>query len=224
VDGCALPLATASTLNPLAYLHAMRGERDTAEALLARAGEILREIGGIGAGVSHLEAFVRLLAGQPDRAEALLREDVTTLSAMGEGGALATSTALLAQALLAQGRPDEAGALALEAKRRAPPEDTLTQALWRGVRAHVLALDGAADDAIALAREAVAVLEPTDLLSHRGDAMLDLAAVLETCERREESERTARAAVALYGRKGNAVAAARAQSLVPDRQGGRRWQ
>ena len=99
--------------------------------------------------------------------------------------------------------------------------DSLTQALWRGARARALALDGHADEALALAREAVAVLEPTDLLSDRGDAMLDLAAVLSTCGRREDAERAARAAVALYERKGNAVAAARAQSFLHHGQGGR---
>jgi hypothetical protein len=217
----ASPVATASALNPLAYLHAIRGELQPAEALLAEARGILNELGGLGTGVSHLEAFVRLLAGQPERAEGLLREDVETLSAMSVGAALATTTALLAQAVLAQGRPGEADDLALEAGRRAAPRDTLTQALWREVRARVLMLEGNGEDALALAREAVAVLEPTDLLSHRGDAMLDLAAVLRSCDRRDESANAARAAVALYERKGNAVAAARAQALLPRREGGR---
>ena len=211
----ASPVATASVLNPLAYLLAMRGDFAGAEALLAQASVILDELGGIGAGFSHLEAFVRLLAGQPERAEALLRGDVELLSAMVEGSSLATTTALLARAVLAQGRPDEAGELAVEADRLTAPQDVLTQALWRGVRARALAHAGRHDEALALAREAVAVLEPTDLLSHRGDAMLDLAAVLSTSGQREESEHAVRSAVALYARKGNAVAAARAQQLLP---------
>ena len=59
------------------------------------------------------------------------------------------------------------------------------------------------------------MLEPTDLLCHRGDAMLDLAAVLSTCGRREEAEHAVRAAVALYERKGNAVAAAAGAAAPP---------
>ena len=211
----ASPIATASVLNPLAYLRAMRGDLEGAEALLAEAGAILDELAGLGAGISHLEAFVRLLAGQPERAEALLREDVELLSAMVEGSALATTTALLARAVLAQGRPEEAAGLAAEADRLTAPQDVLTQGLWRGARARALAHMGRHDEALALAREAVAVLEPTDLLSHRGDAMLDLAAVLSMSERREESERAVRAAVALFERKGNAVAAERAQQRLP---------
>ena len=211
----ASPVATASVLNPLAYLLAMRGDFAGAEALLAEASVILDELGGIGAGFSHLEAFVRLLAGQPERAEALLRGDVELLSAMVEGSSLATTKALLARAVLAQGRPEEAGELAVEADRLTAPQDVLTQSLWRGVRARALAQARRHDEALALARQAVAVLEPTDLLSHRGDAMLDLAAVLSTSGQREESEHAVRSAVALYARKGNAVAAARAQQLLP---------
>jgi hypothetical protein len=122
--------------------------------------------------------------------------------------------------VLAQGRVEEAGELAAEADRRAAPQDTLTQALWRGVRARALAHEGRHDEAVALARQAVAVLEPTDLLSHRGDAMLDLAAVIAAGGRREESERAARTAVAEYEQKGNVVAAARAQPFLHG-QGGR---
>jgi ATP/maltotriose-dependent transcriptional regulator MalT len=216
----ASPLATASALNPLAHLHAMRGDLDTAEALLAQAREILHDLGGLGSAVSHLEAIVRLLAGQPERAEALLRDDAELLSAMSEGAALATTTALLAQAVLAQGRAQEAGELASEADRRASLRDVQTQAIWRGVRARALALEGHGERAAALAREAVGMLEPTDLLCHRGDAMLDLAVVLGMSGHREESERAARAAVALYERKGNAVAAARVQPVLRRRQGG----
>ena len=60
------PLATASTLNPLALLHAMKGDFATSDQLLAQASELLDDLGGFGAGVSHLEAFARLLAGRPD--------------------------------------------------------------------------------------------------------------------------------------------------------------
>ena len=140
---------------------------------------------------------------------------------MSEGGALATTTALLAQAVFAQGRMDEAGELCRATDRRAAAEDIVTQTIWRGVEAKILAREGRCDEAEALAREAVALVEPTDLLSHRGDAMLDLADVLRTCGRPEESDRATRAGLALYERKGNVAAAARARSLLADRPGGR---
>ena len=55
--------------------------------------------------------------------------------------------------------------------------------MWRGVRAGVLAREGRADAADALAREAVALIERTDLLTHHGDEMLDLADVLTAARR-----------------------------------------
>jgi tetratricopeptide (TPR) repeat protein len=216
----ASPIATASTLNPLAVLHAMKGEFEIAERLLEQAGEMLHELGGIGAGVSHLETFARLLAGQPALAEARLRADVETLSSMNAEAALATTTALLAQVVYAQGRTREAGELCRMSERRAAAEDATTQVLWRGVLAKVLASGDRCEEAEALAREAVALAEPTDLLLHRGDAMLDLAEVLRTCGRTVESDHAARTAFQLYELKGNVAAAARARPLLSHRPGG----
>jgi tetratricopeptide (TPR) repeat protein len=215
------PFATASTVNPMALLHAMKGEFEIAERLLEQASEILHELGGLSSGVSHLEAFVRLLAGQPALAEVPLRADVETLLSMSGGSALATTTALLAQAVYAQGRLAEAGELCRMTERRAAVEDTMTQVIWRGVQAKILAREGRCEEAEALAREAVALAQPTDLLSHRGDAMLDLADVLRTCERIEDADRATVAGLAMYELKGNAAAAARARSLLGERPGGR---
>jgi DNA-binding SARP family transcriptional activator len=214
------PIATASTLNPLAVLHSMKREFDVAEQLLDEAGELLRELGGIGSGVSHLEAFVRLLAGEPALAEPRLRADVETLTAMNADATLATTMALLAQAVYAQGRTEEAGELCRETERRAAAEDTMTQVIWRGVQAKVLAEEGHCEEAEALARESVALVEPSDLLLQRGDAMLDLAEVLGMCDRAEEADHAARAAFELYELKGNAAAAARARPLIGPRTGG----
>ena len=79
------------------------------------------------------------------------------------------------------------------------------------MHAKVLAHEGRADEAEALAREAVALLEPTDLLSHRGDAMLDLADVLATLGRGDDAAGAFAVGIDLYERKGNAAAAARAR-------------
>ena len=86
----------------------------------------------------------------------------------------------------------------------------MTQVIWRGVQAKVLAHQGRGEEAESLAREAVTLAEPTDLLLHRGDAMLDLAEVLRTCERIDESDHAAFTALKLYELKGNVAAAARA--------------
>jgi ATP/maltotriose-dependent transcriptional regulator MalT len=139
---------------------------------------------------------------------------------MSDSSALATTTALLAQAVYAQDRMDEAAELCRITDRRAAAEDIITQVIWRGVQAKILAREGRCADAEALAREAVALIEPTDLLSHRGDAMLDLADVLRICGRTNETDLATRAGLGLYEQKGNIAAAARARAQLGDRPGG----
>ena len=64
-------------------------------------------------------------------------------------------------------------------ERIAAPEDIVTQVMWRGVRARICARRGDAEEGEALAREAVRLAEPTDLLVLRADALLDLAEVVD---------------------------------------------
>jgi DNA-binding SARP family transcriptional activator len=199
----ASPVATATTLDALALLHAMAGDLERARRHADEAQAIRSEPAGFHASISHLPATMRMLAGEPEIAEALLRG---TARAVGEGGTLATTYSMLARAVHMQGSDAEAADLCEAARRLAADDDLLTQAGWRGVLARVLAAEGRRDEAEALAREAVAVLEPTDMLSHNGDALMDLAAVLAACGRREESDAAARDARALYERKGNVTA------------------
>ncbi|HUR84920.1 MAG TPA: protein kinase [Solirubrobacteraceae bacterium] len=218
----ASPVAVAWTINPLALLHAMRDDFERAEQLLAEAAAILDELGSLASSASHLEAAVRLLEDRPDAAEAALRSDIEPLTAMNATTALATTHAMLAQAVYLQGRHEEAGALALRTAELAAPDDIFPQAIWRGVQAKVLARDGRAADAAALAQEAVSLARPTDFLSLRGDSLLDLAEVLRLGSPAavSESDDTLRAAIALYECKGNAVAAARARSALETQPGG----
>ena len=127
----------------------------------------------------------------------------------------ATTAALLAQARSAQGRYDDAAALTETVARDAAPEDVVTQALWRSVRAGVLARRGATEEAEALAREAVAILAATDALTDRGDAQLALAEILELSGRRVEAAAAAGEALELCAAsKGAVVPADRARSAV----------
>jgi DNA-binding SARP family transcriptional activator/class 3 adenylate cyclase len=208
------PRATVWILNPLALLHAMKGEHETADRLLAEANEIREALGGLGSSFSHLEAGCRLCSRQPELAEVRLRADAEKLSSMRGKGTLATTLALLARAVYAQDRTDEAAELCAAAAREAAPEDTMTQVIWRGVLARVAASQGRHEEAESLSLEAVALATPTDLISLRGDAMLDRADVLWTGERLEEADRSARSGIALYEAKGNVAAAAEARALL----------
>ena len=131
---------------------------------------------------------------------------------MGERVLLATTAAMLARAVFAQDRHAEAAELCRVGERITAPEDVAAQALWRGVLARIRAHAGDIDAAEALAREAVRLVESTDLLCDRGDALLDLAEVLRLAGRPFEAEAEARRALELYERKGNVVLAERARS------------
>ena len=111
----ASPVWMASMINPLASLHAMKGEFELADRLLAEANETLHQLGSLGGSVNHHEALVRLLAGQPALAERPLRAGVATLASMNDSALLATTNAMLAQAVYAQGRLREADELCREA-------------------------------------------------------------------------------------------------------------
>jgi class 3 adenylate cyclase/tetratricopeptide (TPR) repeat protein len=214
----ASPVVVALMVNPLASLHAMRGEFALADGFLRQANETLHQLGSQG-WVSHHEALVRLLAGEPALAEIPLRAGVETLTAVSDRAMLATTSAMLAQAVYAQGRLREADEWCQRAADAGAVDDIVTQVIWRGVKAKILARQGHCEQAAALAREAVALAEPTDLLSHRGDAMLDLAEVLATCGHTDESQRAVQTGLSLYEQKDNTIGAARARSLLGKRMG-----
>ena len=206
----ASPVAVAWMVNPLASLHAMRGDFARARQCLQEANEVLRELAGWSGFVSHHEALVHLLAGRPDLAEQPLRAGMRKLEPTDDRGLLATTAAMLAQSLYAQERWTEAGELCEVAADEAAADDVVTQVIWRGVRAKLLARERAREAAEELAREAVSLIEPTDLLTHRADALLDLAAVIG----KDAYQHVVEAALVLYELKGNAVGAARARALL----------
>ena len=143
-----------------------------------------------------------------------LRRACETLERLGEKGFLSTRAGLLAHALCAQGRYEEAGPFIEVAVEAGSEDDQSTQALWRSARAKVVAQKGDVDEALRLAKEAVAIVAPTDWLNTRGDALLDLAEVLELAERPDEAAPVLAEALHLYQQKGNIVAAEKAEQLL----------
>ncbi len=208
------PLALAATLHPLAALHAMAGEDGAARALVREAGEILRDLGGIQSAVSHHEALVELIAGRPGAAEEQLRAGYERLDEMGDSLLLSTTAAMLAQAVLAQGRGAQAEALTQVSERTTAPDDIVTHAIWRGARARALASRGEHDEARPLAEEGVALLARTDLLNHRADALCDLADVLRLGGSGERAQAALHEALALYAEKQNLARIAQVRSRL----------
>ena len=94
------------------------------------------------AGSSQENFDVEMLAGDPEAAEADLRRACETLERLGEKGFLSTRAGLLAHALCAQGRYEEAGTFIELAASSTSADDRLTQALWRSAKAKVVASRG----------------------------------------------------------------------------------
>ena len=202
------PWAEALALQPLAGLHAMRGDFDHAFELLDASAATLDGFGPtVDAAVSHVAIYVAILAGDLDGAERHLRTGRRLLERMGERALLASTESALAQVMLLTGRDAEADRLARRCARIATPDDASPQAAWRQVRARVLARRGQAARALALARQAVAIAMATDCPNLQADATADLGLVLETAGETYDARAAFTRAVGLYEAKGNSVRA-----------------
>jgi tetratricopeptide (TPR) repeat protein len=162
---------------------------------------------------SLVSGAVELLAGDPVRAEAELRHDYETLQAMGERNYISTIAAFLGEALYEQGRYDEADHFVGFCREIAASDDVPSQSLWRCVAGKVLAQQGDLAAGEALVREGLAVIARSDDPNSHGNALMDLAEVLRTAGRPGEAASAIADALAFYERKGNVVAARRAETI-----------
>ncbi len=205
----------AEMLRSLAGLHAMEGRFDLARLLLANSDHIFEELGQtLNSAISHAVAIVELLAGDPAAAEKSLRSGYEALEEMGERAYLSTTAAYLAQAIVAQGRHEEAEQLTERSEKLSANCDLATQVMWRGVRAQILVSRGETGTAERLAQEAVELAERSDFLNHRADTLMDLAQVLQARHQFDQSAEATAQAVALYEEKGNVAGAAKARGSL----------
>ena len=205
----------AVILNHLAGLSAMQGQVARAHELLTRGRAIFDDLGAtMTSAVTHPASFVAMLTGDAAAAEAHLRRDYDSLQRMGEKGYLATTAAFLAQAIAAQGRYDEAERFIAVSREAAAGEDFSAQMVSQALSARILATRGRLAEAEELARAAVALAERTDFLNQHADALLELAHVLTAAARVPEARAGVGAALDLYTRKGNLLAAERASQRL----------
>jgi class 3 adenylate cyclase/tetratricopeptide (TPR) repeat protein len=206
------PRTSAVLLRHEAVLHAMQGRIDEARTLHAEAVRAIDDLGSpwLSASTVFGQWLLELLAGAPERAEASARASLALLQEMGATNQGSTAAAMLAVALVQQGRHKEAIRYADLAAAWAAPDDTASQVPQLAARAHVLAASGELERAEAAAREAVRLSERSDDICLRGDALVDLAAMLDRAGRAGDAAAALRDAIALYQRKGNLVSAARA--------------
>jgi tetratricopeptide (TPR) repeat protein len=192
-------------LGKLAQLQAMRRDFDAARATYRQGRALLEDLGhGVHVASSSLDiAVVELLAGDAAAAERELRPDYAALEAMGETFYLSTMASMLARAVLAQGRDDEALELTRTAESIAAEDDVDAQVLWRCARAAVVARRGALEEAETLASEAFVQAGQTEVAALRAEALVSLAAVLGERGRESEAADALREARKLYVAKGD---------------------
>jgi tetratricopeptide (TPR) repeat protein len=198
------------------------GRFDDARAILAETRDELTERGAARQlanliGVHSVE--VELLGGDAAAAAELGVEGCRLLAEVGYTGSLSTAAGLLAQAMYALDRLEEADTWAERAAELGASDDVITQMLWRQAKAKVLAKADQRVDAERLARDAVAIGEATDMLDMQGDGYADLGEVLALAGRPEEAAGALEEALRRYEEKGNVTSARRTQARLSDLHG-----
>jgi tetratricopeptide (TPR) repeat protein len=196
--------AQALTLRARARLHAMVGDFETARSEYRRARRILEDLGNtFAAALTGIDAGpIELLAGDPAAAEAELRADHATLERLGDHNFITTVAAYLADAVLHQGRDEEADALAAFSAETADADDLVTQIAWRSVRGRVAARRGDPTAGLVLLGEAVELSDRSDDPVGQANARVDLAEVLRAAGHDADADAAIAAARERYAAKG----------------------
>jgi class 3 adenylate cyclase/tetratricopeptide (TPR) repeat protein len=212
---------TAGALIAQAAFEAGLARFDEARVLIGRAKVLLEEIAltvWLAGPLAQFAGWVELLAGDPIGAERELRWGYDKLKEIGELSWLSTTAALLAEAVHARGRCDEAEELMRASEESADAEDAYSHALIRSARAKILARRGDAATAEKLARESVALADGTDFLDLRWHTRVGRAEVLRLAGHHNEARAVLGEAIEIAEQKGNLVARQSARKLL-DRTG-----
>ena len=207
-------MSEGKVLCMLAQLFAMNGELDKARDCYRRGRVLLRELGSsLSAAATASDVLcVELIAGDLAAALREAMPDFEFLKSAGETYYMSTTAALISRAIREMGRDDDAMVFSRIAEDAAAVDDVETQALWRSVRAPILARAGQLLEAESLARSAVALIQPTDALTMQGDTAYELAIVLWLAGQTEESLRSIDTAIGIYAAKGDIMSAARSRA------------
>ncbi len=208
-------IANAKVRLALAQLCARADDIDRARSLYRGVRErLLDGRAGIAAATTSLaSSTVEMLAGDPVAAERELRLDHDALASIDERYLLPTIDALLARALLEQGRIDDAAVVAGAVREVAGEDDTDPQAGWRSVMARVAVVRGDLGTAVALAQDAVALRREAQSPDELVDALIDLATALRAAGRSDEAAGAIHEGLALAIEKGDVVTRRQLEAL-----------
>jgi tetratricopeptide (TPR) repeat protein len=208
----------ASILGPLGSFYAQRGDFGRARQLYAKSKATFIDLGlkfraALG---TVFGGRIEQLANNPVAAEQELRWGYEAFEAMGETNIFSTIAGHLGAAVYDQERYEEVERIATAAKEATAPNDVLSEVLWRGPYAKVLARRGASQQAEELAGEAVGLARGTDALNTLAGALMDLAEVQRITARPDEAISHVEEARHLYELKGNIVSAAKTRALLDE--------
>jgi class 3 adenylate cyclase/tetratricopeptide (TPR) repeat protein len=204
----------AHSLQVRALFQAMQGDFDDARSSASQGWSLIEEYGlELLKGTHSLDVGVAdVIAGDLDAAAARLRRGHELLVEMGDTGVRSTVDAILADVEFRLGRLDEAVWLAEQSRLSASVDDLDAQPRWRGSLARVLASKGELADAERLARDAVALAEPTDFLPLKAWLHDVLGEVLALAGKSAEATAAIQRAISLHEQKGNLVSAERSRT------------
>jgi class 3 adenylate cyclase/tetratricopeptide (TPR) repeat protein len=224
------PAVEATAIRCQGVLDALRRRFESAREKLDESRRSAQEL-GLRQSMCETEmfsGFVELLADDPAAAERHLRLALDGLEALGIGADIGRVQSLLAQALLRQGRVDEALPLAIDAVELAG-QDLQTAMSSRTALAEIRSAEGSHADAAALVAEAIEVAERTDIVLDHALAHGAAARVMSAAGREDAARGHADRAAALLDDKGASVgdatpqpaaaAAPAAGNLVPAHSG-----
>jgi tetratricopeptide (TPR) repeat protein len=174
-----------SALANLAFIAAMRDDPDRARALIAEADLLASELRT--PPLALIAADVELLAGDAPEAERLLRGLLGALERIGDFGHYVSLVSPFVDALVLQGRGDEARRAVELAARYTIDDDIDAQSGVRCAQVALLLLDGDLVAAEQRAREGVAIAARSDFTTDRIKALSALAEVLRATDRLGEA-------------------------------------
>jgi tetratricopeptide (TPR) repeat protein len=197
-------------------LSTMAGDRELGRSMITIGWQLLEELGQdvVAASSRMMVARAEFVAGDIGQAEDDLRFGYEKLKQMGERGFLSTVAAVLAVTLCAQGRHDEAGAYAQEARELGAADDLTTQLYWRCGQAEVLASRGEIEQARQLIQEGQDLIDGTDYTADRAVAQLSRAAVEKAAGNRDGARAALDRAVGLFEAKGDVAGVGYARRLI----------
>jgi class 3 adenylate cyclase/tetratricopeptide (TPR) repeat protein len=180
--------AKARALHSLAELHSFRGRHEEALAEYARARDLFAEVGSATNVARMMLNTGRLIArrGEVAEAERLYRESIRILQPLEDRGTLCEVQRSLAEVLLEQGKVDAAEAYALKAIDTVGPEDASSQSTTHKTLAMVRAAQGRDDEAEALFRESIEILERSEYTRFLSEPLKAIIQFLEERGRLED--------------------------------------